>query len=63
LEHIFLDGTTLSPWTQTDFPFRYEYNLRAVIEVLTLIDFKGKLILPGGDRQEAARELITKIAR
>lgn len=48
LEHIFLDGTSLEANDPTAYPFKYKYNLRAVIEALSLIDFKGKLVLPGG---------------
>lgn len=31
LEHIFLDGTSLEGHAQESYPFKYKYNLRAVI--------------------------------
>lgn len=34
-----------------------------MIEALSLIDFKGKLILPGGKRYDAAIEAVTKAAK
>lgn len=63
LEHIFLDGTAISSSSQTTSPFSYDYNIKAVIEVLSLIDFKGKLILPSGPRHDPALSLVTQTAK
>jgi hypothetical protein len=37
--------------------------LNGVIEALSLIDFKGKLILPGGNRYDASVEAVVKAAK
>lgn len=63
LEHIFLDGTSLTPPSATGSPFRYNYNLKAIFEALSLVDFKGKLVLPSGDRFDPAVEHITAVAK
>jgi hypothetical protein len=50
LEHILLDGVPGGPaGTNSTSPFKYNYDLRAVLSVLAVIDFKGKIVLPGGE--------------
>lgn len=52
LEHVFLDG--IGHNEVSDGIFANKFDLKNVLEALTLIDFKGKIVLPSGKRFEPA---------